>query len=46
MTHSHEEQGVEVIGVVPSILMVVGGLAIAILPGQSRLFYGCYFHDP
>ncbi|SFF79797.1 hypothetical protein [Neptunomonas qingdaonensis] len=32
MTDSHVEQGVEVIGVVPSILMVVGGLAIAILP--------------
>ena len=32
MTHSHEEQGVEVIGLVPSVLMVLGGLAIAILP--------------
>ncbi len=32
MAHSHEEQGVEVIGVVPSILMVLAGLAIAILP--------------
>ncbi|GGK57612.1 hypothetical protein [Amphritea balenae] len=29
---SHDEQGVEMIGVVPSILMVVGGLAVAILP--------------
>jgi hypothetical protein len=32
MTHLHEEQGVETIGVVPSILMVLGGLVIAILP--------------
>ena len=32
MTHAHQEEGVEVIGVVPSILMVLGGLAIAILP--------------
>mgnify|MGYP005989283183 FL=1 len=32
MAHSHEEQGVEVIGVVPSVLMVLGGLAVAILP--------------
>ena len=32
MTHTHAEEGVEVIGVVPSILMVLGGLAIAILP--------------
>lgn len=29
---SHDEQGVEVIGVVPTILMVLGGLAVAIFP--------------
>ncbi|SIS40917.1 hypothetical protein [Neptunomonas antarctica] len=32
MTHTNEEQGVETIGVIPSILMVLGGLVIAILP--------------
>ncbi len=29
---SHDEQGVEIIGVVPSILMVLVGLIIAIFP--------------
>lgn len=29
---SHDEQGVEIIGVVPSILMVLVGLVIAIFP--------------
>lgn len=33
---SHEE-GVEVIGVVPSILMVLAGLVIAILPALVQL---------
>jgi len=29
---SHDEQGVEIIGVVPSVLMVLVGLIIAIFP--------------
>jgi hypothetical protein len=29
---SHDAQGVEVIGVVPTVLMVLGGLAVAIFP--------------
>ncbi|MGB0466903.1 MAG: hypothetical protein ACPGF7_05130 [Pontibacterium sp.] len=29
---SHEEQGVEVIGVVSTVLMVLGGLVVAIFP--------------
>ncbi|WP_019620351.1 hypothetical protein [Amphritea japonica] len=29
---SHEEQGVEVIGIIPTILMVVGGLLVGIFP--------------
>ena len=29
---SHNEQGVEMIGIIPSILMVLGGLAVAIFP--------------
>ena len=29
---SHDEQGVEVIGVIPSVLMVLVGLIIAIFP--------------
>lgn len=37
MAHSHEEQGVEIIGVIPSILMVLGGLAIAILPAIMQV---------
>lgn len=37
MAHTHEEEGVEVIGVVPSILMVVAGLAIAILPALVQI---------
>jgi hypothetical protein len=36
MTHTHEE-GVEVIGVIPSVLMVLGGLAIAILPAIMQI---------
>ena len=33
MAHSeHQEEGVEVIGMVPSAIMVLSGLAIAILP--------------
>ena len=34
---SHVEENVEVIGVVPSILMVVGGLVVAILPALVQL---------
>ncbi|WP_276469550.1 hypothetical protein [Neptunomonas concharum] len=37
MSYAHEEQGVEVIGVVPSILMVLGGLVIAILPAIVQI---------
>jgi len=37
MAHSHEEQGVEVIGVIPSIAMVLGGLVIAILPAIVQI---------
>ena len=29
---SHDEQGVEIIGVVPSVLMVLVGLIVAIFP--------------
>ncbi len=32
MTHVDEEQGVEVIGMLPSAVMVLLGMAIAILP--------------
>jgi len=33
MAHTeHQEEGVEVIGIVPSAIMVLGGLAVAILP--------------
>jgi len=38
MGHAHEEKGVEVIGVVPSIAMVLGGLAVAILPALVQVF--------
>ncbi|MCV6589211.1 MAG: hypothetical protein OIF57_09300 [Marinobacterium sp.] len=32
MSHTEHEEGVEVIGMVPSAIMVLTGLAIAILP--------------
>jgi len=34
---SHVEENVEMIGVVPSVLMVVGGLVVAILPALVQL---------
>lgn len=34
---SHDEQGVEVIGVVPSIAMVLVGLVVAILPALVQI---------
>lgn len=34
---SHVEENVEVIGVIPSVMMVVGGLVIAILPAIVQL---------
>lgn len=37
MAHTHAEEGVEVIGVVPSILMVLGGLVVAILPAIMQI---------
>lgn len=38
MGHAHEEKGVEVIGAVPSIAMVLGGLAVAILPALVQVY--------
>lgn len=32
MAHVEEEQGVEVIGMLPSAVMVLAGMAVAILP--------------
>lgn len=37
MSHVADEQGVEVIGVIPSVLMVLVGLGIAILPAIVQL---------
>jgi len=37
MSHT-EEQNVEMIGVVPSVLMVVGGLLVAIFPLLAQLY--------
>ncbi len=37
MSHAYDEEGVEIIGVVPSILMVLGGLVIAILPAIMQI---------
>ncbi len=34
---SHIEENVEVIGIAPSVLMVLGGLAIAILPAIVQI---------
>lgn len=38
MNHVHEDQDYEVIGVVPSIAMVLGGLVVAILPALMQLY--------
>jgi len=38
MSHVHEEKGVEIIGLVPSIAMVLGGLAVAILPALVQVY--------
>jgi hypothetical protein len=32
MSHTHDEEGVEALGILPSTLMVLGGLIVAILP--------------
>lgn len=37
MAQVQDEKGVEVIGVVPSVLMVLGGLVVAILPAIMQL---------
>lgn len=37
MAHTHDEQGVEVIGVVPSVAMVLAGLLVAILPAIVQI---------
>lgn len=34
---NHVEENVEVIGVVPSVLMVIGGLAVAIFPAIVQI---------
>jgi hypothetical protein len=38
MSYAHEEKGVEVIGVVPSVAMVLAGLVVAILPALVQLY--------
>ena len=38
MSQTHEEHDYEVIGVVPSVAMVVGGLLIAIFPALMQLY--------
>jgi len=38
MSHVHEEKGVEMIGVVPSIAMVLAGLVVAILPALMQVY--------
>lgn len=37
MAHTHDEQGVEVIGVIPSVAMVLAGLVVAILPALVQV---------
>ncbi len=37
MSQAHHEEGVEVIGVVPSTLMVLAGLVVAILPAIMQI---------
>ncbi|WP_272941704.1 hypothetical protein [Marinobacterium stanieri] len=38
MSHAHDDQDYEVIGVVPSIAMVLAGLIVAILPALMQLY--------
>ncbi len=38
MSHAHEDHDYEVIGVVPSIAMVVAGLLVAISPALMQLY--------
>lgn len=38
MSHVHEEKGVEIIGVAPSIAMVLAGLVVAILPALMQVY--------
>ncbi|WP_268927233.1 hypothetical protein [Marinobacterium alkalitolerans] len=38
MSHAHEDQDYEVIGLVPSIAMVLGGLIVAILPALMQVY--------
>lgn len=38
MSHTHDDQDYEVIGVVPSIAMVLAGLIVAILPALMQLY--------
>lgn len=38
MSYAHEEKGVEVVGVVPSIAMVLAGLIVAIFPALVQLY--------
>jgi len=38
MSHAHEDQDYEIIGVVPSIAMVLGGLLVAILPALMQIY--------
>lgn len=38
MSHIHEDHDYEVIGVIPSIAMVLGGLLIAIFPALMQLY--------
>lgn len=37
MSELHHEENVEVIGVAPSVLMVLGGLLVAILPAIVQI---------
>ncbi len=37
MADAHDEEGVEVIGIVPSVLMVLAGLLVAIFPAIMQL---------
>lgn len=37
MSHTEHEQGVEVFGMIPSAIMVLTGLAVAILPVLIQL---------
>ncbi|MDY6891602.1 MAG: hypothetical protein SVU24_08405 [Pseudomonadota bacterium] len=38
MSHAHNEKGVEMIGIVPSIAMVLAGLVVAILPALVQVY--------